>query len=156
MYSWTIWSCVFWICICFVQCGVHLTFIRVHINHYTYRSNFESTNLNKNIALIDKQEKVKHIITCFTKALLHVFKCICTGFCSFLTTLFWPACIFALMKNRSVAWYASSASGTEIHPRVLYILSLKSFTLSCRFCVTGDGISNKYWLTASVMPAQCS
>ena len=35
-----------------------------------------------------KQEKVKHIITCFTKALLHVFKCICTGFCTCLTTIF--------------------------------------------------------------------
>ena len=43
------------------------------------------------IAFYMEQEKVKHIITCFTKALLHVLNVyilICTGFCTFLTTIF--------------------------------------------------------------------
>ena len=36
------------------------------------------THLCLKVKLKCKQEKIKHIITCFTKALLHVFKCIYT------------------------------------------------------------------------------
>ena len=55
----------------------------------------------------------------------------------------------------------TAASSPEIGPRVLHILSLKRFTLSCRFenskfSVTSTGICTKYWLTAYLMLAQCS
>ena len=64
-------------------------------------------------------------------------------------------------KYRSVAWYASAIGSPEIDPRVLHILSSKRFALSCRFekskfSVNGTEICTKYWLTASVMLAQCS
>ena len=60
--------------------------------------------------------------------------------------------------GRVVRFYASSP---EIDPRVLQILLLKRFTLSWRFekskfSVNSTGICTKYWLTASVMLAQCS
>ena len=82
-----------------------------------------------------EQEKVKHIITCFTKALLHVFKCIYTYMYRFfhvfdnniLTKL------YAFLLCEKIGRLFCLLSSREIDPRVMHILSWISFTLSRRF-----------------------
>ena len=112
--------------------------IPVHVIHMKHRG-----LLNNHFCKIvfqisqmrQKQEKVKHIVTCFTKALLHVFKFICTYMFRFLhvfdnniLTKLYP---FLLCQKIGRSFCL--LSGRDIVPRVMHILSWKSFTLSRRF-----------------------
>ena len=74
-----------------------------------------------------EQEKVKHIITCFIKALLHVFKCIYTYIYRFLHVFDNSILtkLYAFLLCQKIGRSFCLLSGREIDPRDMHILSWK-------------------------------
>ena len=101
----------------------------------------------------NEQEKVKHLITCFNKALLNIFqmymytffKCICTCFCTFVTTIFDCQQSFLICRKRYVKFW----SVNSFFPPSLKCTGAVARFKKSNFSVTDRRICLKCWFKAS-------